>query len=151
LGLDGRGRLWLAYRQKFGTRFTSHPGSHWLTFVRRLDGDHWTEPLEVHHSDGTLDSRAVLVPHPNGGLRLFHNTDGRVTTPHTLDNQIYESYIDLPGEPAQPKLTPHDPGRKDTKVAHMSALERESVQRMRDYRIEADGKRYQLLRGEFHR
>ena len=40
LGLDGKGRLWLTYRQKFGTRYTTHPGSYWLTFARRLDGDH---------------------------------------------------------------------------------------------------------------
>src|SRR5262249_4391257 len=79
IGIDGKGRVWLAYRQKFATRYSSHPGSYWLTFVRRLDGDHWSEPVEVHHSDGLLDSRPVLLPHPSGGLRIIHNTDGRYT------------------------------------------------------------------------
>ncbi len=81
LGLDGKGRLWLTYREKFGSRYSSHPGSYWLTFARRLDGDHWTEPIEVHHSDGLLDSRPVLLPHASGGLLIVHNTDGRYTTP----------------------------------------------------------------------
>ena len=67
LGLDGKGRVWLTYRQKFGSRYTTHPGSYWLTFARRLDGDQWSEPIEVHHSDGLLDSRPVLLPHPAGG------------------------------------------------------------------------------------
>src|SRR5262249_32934647 len=63
LGLDGKGRLWLAYRQKFGTRYSTHPGSYWLTFARRLDGDKWTEPVELAHADGLLDHRPVLLPH----------------------------------------------------------------------------------------
>jgi hypothetical protein len=148
LGLDGKGRLWLTYRQKFGSRYTSHPGSYWLSFARRLDGDHWSEPIEAHHSDGLLDSRPVLLPHASGGLLIIHNTDGRYTTPNNLQNRIYTSYLDLPGEPVEPKLEPHDPGKKDTKAYEK---ERKEIQRIRDYRIEAGGKTYQLLRGEFHR
>jgi len=148
LGLDGKGRLWLCYREKFGSRYTSHPGSYWLSFARRLDGDHWSEPIEVHHSDGLLDSRPVLLPHASGGLLIVHNTDGRYTTPNDLQNRIYTSYLNLPGEPVEPKLKPHDPGKKDLKAYEK---ERKDIQRIRDYRIEAGGKKYRLLRGEFHR
>jgi hypothetical protein len=148
LGLDGKGRLWLCYRQKFGSRYSSHPGSYWLSFARRLDGDRWSEPIEVHHSDGLLDSRPVLLPHASGGLLIVHNTDGRYTTPNDLQNRIYTGYLDLPGEPVEPKLEPHDPGKKDAKAYEK---EKKEIQRIRDYRIEAGGKKYQLLRGEFHR
>ncbi|MGH7173387.1 MAG: hypothetical protein ACRELG_24145, partial [Gemmataceae bacterium] len=148
IGLDGKGRLWLTYRQNFGSRYTSHPGSCWLNFARRLDGDHWSEPIEVHHSDGLLDSRPVLLPHASGGLVIVHNTDGRWTTPNALQNRIYTSYVDLPGEPVEPKLVPHDPGKKDAKAGQKEA---EDVKRIRAYRIEAGGKKYRLLRGEFHR
>jgi hypothetical protein len=151
IGIDGKGRVWLTYREKFGSRFSSHPGSYWLTKARRLDGDKWTEPIEVHHSDGLLDSRPVLLPHSAGGLRIIHNTDGRYTTPETIDNQIYMSYLDLPGEPVEPKLAPHDPGKKDPKLVAQQKAEDEAVKRCREYRISAGGKKYQLLRGEFHR
>ncbi len=151
VGIDGKGRLWLTYRQKFGSRYTTHPGSYWLTFARRLDGDKWTEPIEIHHSDGLLDSRPVLLPHGSGGLLVIHNTDGRYTTPDTIDNQIYMSYVDLPGEPVEPKLLPHDPGKKDPQLVKEAEQERAAVQRIRDYRVEAAGKKYRLLRGEFHR
>jgi hypothetical protein len=148
LGLDGKGRLWLTYRVKFGTRYTSHPGSYWLTYARRLDGDHWSEPIEVHHSDGLLDSRPVMLPHPSGGLLVIHNTDGRYTTPEVIHNQIYASVVDLPGDPAEPELgPPHEPG---TKPGKQSEAERADIKRIREYRIEA-GAKYQLLRGEFHR
>jgi hypothetical protein len=148
LGLDGMGRLWLTYRQKFGDRTSSNAGSYWLSFARRLDGDHWTDPIELHHSDATLDCLPVLLPHPSGGLRVIHNGDGRWTLPATLHNQVYESFLDLPGEPIEPKLVAHEPGKKDDAAAKK---ERDEVRRIRDYRVEAAGKQYRLLRGEFHR
>jgi hypothetical protein len=151
IGIDGKGRVWLTYRQKFGSRYSSHPGSYWLTFARRLDGDRWSEPVEVHQSDGLLDHRPVLLPHPAGGLIVVHNTDGRYTTPETIDNQIYMSYVDLPGEPVEPKLVPHDAGKKDDKLLADAKREAAAVRRIRDYRVEAGGKKYHLLRGEFHR
>jgi hypothetical protein len=151
LGIDGKGRLWLTYRQKFGTRYSTIPGSYWMTFARRLDGDHWTDPIEIHHSDGLLDSRPILLPHKSGGLLVVHNTDGRYTTPETINNDIYLSYVNLPGDPVEPKLVPHDPGKKDEKLVAKAKAEREAVNRIRDYRVESDGKKYQLLRGEFHR
>jgi hypothetical protein len=148
IGLDGKGRLWLTYRQIFGSRYTSHAGNCWLTFARRLDGDHWMEPIEVHHSDGLLDSRPVVLPHASGGVLIVHNTDGRWTTPNDMQNRIYTSYLDLPGEPVEPKLVPHEAGSKDAKAGNKEA---EDVKRIRGYRIEVGGKKYQLLRGEFHR
>jgi hypothetical protein len=151
IGIDGKGSVWLTYRQKFGSRYTSHPGSYWLTFARRLDGDKWSEPIEVHHSDGLLDSRPVMLPHKSGGLLIIHNTDGRYTTPETVQNQIYMSYVNLPGDPVEPKLVPHDPGKKDPQLVKQAGEEREAVKRIRGYRVEVGGKKYQLLRGEFHR
>jgi hypothetical protein len=151
IGIDGKGRIWLTYREKFGTRYTTHPGSYWLTFARRLEGDHWSEPIELHHSDGLLDSRPVLLPHPAGGLLVFHSTDGRYTTPETIAHQIYMSYLDLQGEPLEPKLVPHESGEKDQKLLKEAEEERAAVKRIRDYRVEVDGKKYRLLRGEFHR
>jgi hypothetical protein len=151
IGIDGKGRIWLTYRENFGSRYTSHPGTYWLTFARRLEGDHWSGPIELHHSDGLLDSRPVLLPHPSGGLLVFHNTDGRYTTPETINNDIYQSYVDLPGEPAEPVLVPHDPGEPDETLVQRAKKEAEDVKRIRAYRMEATGKKYQLLRGEFHR
>ena len=76
--------------------------SYWLTYARRLDGDHWTDPVEAAHSDGLLDETAAVLPHPSGGGVLVHNTDGRFTTPNKIQNMVYVSYLDLPGEPVEP-------------------------------------------------
>jgi hypothetical protein len=151
IGIDGKGRVWLTYRQSFGTRYSTHAGSYWLTFARRLEGDHWSEPVEVHHSDGLLDHRPVLLPHKNGGLVIVHNGDGRYTTPDTIHNQVYLSHVDLPGEPVEPKLVPQAPGTKDPKLLAAAAAEARHVQRIRAYRVKAGAKEYRLLRGDFHR
>ena len=54
VGVDGKGRVWLTYRRNFGSRYTTHPGAYWLTFARRLDGDRWSEEVEVHQKVLTL-------------------------------------------------------------------------------------------------
>ena len=149
LGIDLKGNLWLAYRQSFSSRYSSHPGSYWITFVRRLEEKSWSEPIEVHHSDGLLDHRPVLLPDPSGGLWMVHNTDGRYTTPEIIDNQIYTSVIDLPGGGSTPQLearnTTSRPASKE------AAAERAAVERIRGYRLRQGEKNYRILRGEFHR
>jgi hypothetical protein len=149
LGLDGQGRVWLTYRRNFGSRYSSHPGAYWLTYARRLDGQAWSEPIEVHHSDGLLDHRPVMLPHAGGGLLIVHNTDGRYTTPNDIDNQIYASVIDLPTKAAALTLVAHQPG--ENKSTPELAAENAAVKRMREHRINAGGKTYQYLRGEYHR
>jgi hypothetical protein len=151
LGLDGKGRVWLTYRQSFGSRYTTHPGSYWVTFARRLDGDHWSEPIELHHSDGLLDSRPVMLPHNGGGLLVIHNTDGRYTTPETVQNKIYKSVINLPGEPAEPKLQPFKQEMRTAAQVARAKKEADAVAAIKKYRVDSAGKKYQLLRGEYHR
>src|SRR5262249_44243981 len=111
-------------------------------------GLHCTSPIELHHSCGSLDHRPVLLPHKSGGLLVVHNTDGRYTTPEHIDNDIYLSYLDLPGEPVEPKLVPHEAGKKKPEQVARHEREAAAVKRIRDDRVEADGKRYRLLRGE---
>jgi hypothetical protein len=81
---------------------------------------------------------------------VLHNTDGRYTTPEHIDNQIYMSVVDLPGEPVPSKLVEHKVETVKEPPAEV-VKEREAVKRMRQHRITAGGKSYRLLRGEYHR
>lgn len=149
IGIDGAGRVWLTYRRNFGSRYSSHAGAYWLTYARRLDGQAWSDEIELHHSDGLLDSRPVILPAPNGGVIILHNTDGRFTTPNDIDNQIYASTIDLPAKATALQLVDHEAGKA---VEHPSlAAENASVKLMKNHRVKAGGKTYQHLRGEYHR
>jgi hypothetical protein len=149
IGIDGRGQVWLTYRRNFGSRYSSHAGAYWLTYARRLDGQTWSDEIEVSHSDGLLDSRPALLPHPGGGLTIIHNTDGRYTTPDNIDNQIYASVIDLPPKATALTLITHEPGAGQ--ITAEVAAENDSVKRMREHRVKVGGKAYQYLRGEYHR
>jgi hypothetical protein len=151
IGIDGKGRVWLTFRASFGSRYSSHPGSYWVTFARRLDGDHWSEPIEVHHSDGLLDSRPALLPHQSGGLVVIHNADGRMNTPEVIHNQVYRSVINLAGEPVEPKLKPFTPAQRTKAEVALATKERQLVEAIRKYRIKGEGKDLMLLRGDFHR
>jgi hypothetical protein len=147
LGLDGQGRLWLTYRQKFGRIFFTW----WETFARRLDGDHWSEPVLAHHSDGLLDRSAVVLPGGKDGVLLLHAGDGRRTRREHMVSQVALSRLSLPGDVAEPKLVPHQPGTRGDQLSNRARAETAAVQKARTYRLEAGGKRYQLVRGEFHR
>jgi hypothetical protein len=149
IGIDGKGHVWLTYRQNFGGPRTTPLGLYWMTFARRLEGDHWSEPIEVLHSDGLLDSRPALLPHKGGGLLLLHSADGRSLRPAAIQNRIYLSHVRLPGEPGEPQLVPHEAGQATAN--HRAAREAQDIERMRAYRVESGGKQYRLLRGEFHR
>jgi hypothetical protein len=149
LGVDLEGRLWLTYRQSFSSRYSSIPGSYWLTLARRLEGKEWSPPIEVHHSDGLLDDRPVLLPHKSGGLLVIHNGDGRYTTPEKIANRIYASALTLPGVGGEPErvalpLSPKPPSAE-------AAAERAAIEQVRNFRIDHGGKTYRILRGEFHR
>ncbi|HLJ95285.1 MAG TPA: hypothetical protein VKU02_19055 [Gemmataceae bacterium] len=149
LGVDLKGRLWVTYRQSFSSRYSSIPGSYWLTLARRLDQKEWSEAIELHHSDGLLDHRPVLLPHKSGGLLVIHNTDGRYTTPEKIANHVYAGVINLPGGDGPPEQVASAVTPKPFSTE--AAAEREAVRRIRDYRIDHGGKTYRILRGEFHR
>jgi hypothetical protein len=149
IGLDGEGRVWLAYRQNFGNRYSSHPGAYWLTFVRRLDGQQWSEPIEVAYSDSLQDNRPVLLPHAQGGLVVIHNSDGRYSRPNNIDNQVFANVISLTAKATALQLVEHSPG--ENKLSKDVTEENAAVKRMKTHRVQSAGKTYQYLRGEYHR
>ncbi|MER3415217.1 MAG: hypothetical protein C4297_03265 [Gemmataceae bacterium] len=151
IGIDGRGHLWLVYRQKFGTRYSTSCGSYWMSFARRLEGDHWSEAIELHHADGLLDHRPVLLPHPGGGLLVIHSGDGRYTTPDRVDTDLYMSVVDLPGSPGKPVLRAFAGEDKRPETVAAQKQEEAAVAAMRQYRIDQGSQKLRLLRGEFHR
>jgi hypothetical protein len=156
LGVDLKGNLWLAYRQSFSSRYSSILGSYWLSLARRLEEKEWSPPIELHHSDGSLDYRPVLLPHKSGGLLVIHNSDGRYTTPEKIANRIYASVITLPSDAGQPEIVPlATGGAHATPLAKPpsaeTAAERAAIRQIRDYRIDQVGKTNRILRGEFHR
>ena len=173
LAIDGRGRVWLAFRHRqevvWGNNAVMVVGGVWVEHVTSLGGEKWAPPVVVPRSDGLLDNRPALVAKDEGPLLLVYNTDGRLhrevemnpelslkyyshsgTPPGAYNNDLYVAAIKPPTGGALP-ATIRPATESDTPTTIVHPDETADTARMRNYRVMAGGKTYRLLRGEFHR
>jgi hypothetical protein len=76
LTADSSGRLWLTFRSAFPMRW-SVIGSVWSEYVASYDGNSWTGPIYLAHSDNLLDNRPAVVSVKAGELVVVGSADGR--------------------------------------------------------------------------
>lgn len=165
LACDRDGRIWLFARNREGT-FHTPLGSVWLNYAASYDGDKWTGPTILPHSDNLLYNFPSVAAHPAGGFLVAHSTDHRMDrhlprgagalnaapANDPFDNDIFVSRLEMPPAPATLKLV----AAKTTPAANAAPSaatldERKAVARARAQKITYDGKPLQLVRGEFHR
>jgi hypothetical protein len=149
IGIDSKGRVWLGYRRNFGTRYTTHGGPYWLTFLRRLDGQTWSEPIEVFASDGMHDHRPSLLPTPSGGVEIVYAGDSRQIRPEAMQHHLFRARLDLPDAAGVVQFVDHDPGASP--VTPEIQLENDAVARIRAAKVRTGGKELSYHRGEYHR
>lgn len=140
------GRIWVVFRQH---PLASGSGEVWTSFATYYDGDRWSQPVPVPNSRNLLDNRPPLVPLADGRLLLIHSTDYRARTANRQQNDLYATILYSDEPVAAPKL--RAPVDKPVHAPVVHANEPEDVRRIREFRFELAGKRYRLLRGEFHR
>ncbi len=175
LAIDGSGRVWLTYRHReeaiWGNNAVMVVGGVWLSYATSLDEKGWSVPRPLSNSDNVLDNRPALVTLAEGPVLAFHSSDGRLrrevemtpernrrfyshsgTPPGVVNNDIFVAALAArPGPAVEPALQgqPTEAIAAEAPVVHPT--EAEDVARLRSHRIQAGGKTYQLLRGEFHR
>ena len=156
LASDPSGMIYLAYRT--GTPVRVAVGWIWEEHLVWFDGERWSGPAAVPHSDGLLDNRPALATLGPGRLMMVVTTDhrqlvGRAGPPRAgaeINSDLFAAELSIEGGPKPAKLSaaaaetvaPADPDVKP---------ERDQVARIRGYRLPAGGAQLQLLRGEFHR
>jgi len=149
LSCDGTGRLWLLYRR--------HPlatanGERWISLAQTYDGQSWSPEQVLPQSENLIDNRPSLAPLKDGGLLVAYSTDGRTAGSSTAGVcQIRASLLQPVSEAQELKLQPAQSAAWVGQDDPTHPDERAQVERMRNYRIELNGKTYRLLRGEFHR
>jgi hypothetical protein len=179
LTIDRSGRVCLAFRHReesiWGSNSVMVQGAVWLEYITALDGRAWAVPQVLPRSDGLLDNRPALVAPGQGPALVFYSTDGRLRRELELSVELQTRYFNYSGSPGGPQrifdmdlevaalpagATPQaiastpsapasDPAPEGRPLSH--AGEAADVARLRAHRIQADGKAYRLLRGEFHR
>ncbi len=151
LTVDANGTVYLAYR--VGSPNRSPIGWIWTENVTYFDGQQWHGPVEVPHSDGLLDYRPALAGVAPGTLLMVTTTDHRqaaVPGGDGINSDLYAAEFVVGGGAKAAKLKPLPAERAGAPGAEVKA-EIEQVGLMRNYRASIDNKKFQLVRGEFHR
>jgi hypothetical protein len=174
LACDRSGRLWLAFRHReeaiWGNNAVMVVGGVWLEYATTLLGKTWSAPQVLPRSDGLLDNRPALVAPAEGPALIVYNTDGRLTNevehtpaltrrfythsgtpPGVVNNELRVAALSTTQRASDPVLVATDPGEERRDKPELHPDEAADVARMRNYRIQAGGKTYRLLRGDHHR
>ncbi len=91
LAADSSGRLWLTFRSAFPTRW-SVIGTVWTEYVTSYDGNSWSAPIYLAHSDNLLDNRPAVVAMKPGELVVAGSSDGRADFPAALADKSALEY-----------------------------------------------------------
>ncbi|HEY3131688.1 MAG TPA: hypothetical protein VGL91_19695, partial [Acidobacteriota bacterium] len=167
---DRSGRVWLAYRTAQPTWWTAI-GTVWFENVVAFDGESWSNPIFLMHSDNLLDNRPALTSTAAGELMIVDSSDGRqkfyaglrradipgqqfALEQDPYNNDLYATRISLP-EPVKPAKLEAAPSEESIKGnspdGRSGGSDTSNVRRLRDYRARFEGVEYRILRGEFHR
>lgn len=153
LWVDPAVAVYVAFRNSSGVRV--NVGTVWYEQLVFYDGSRWRGPVFLTNSDGLLDNRPVAVPLGPGRLLMVHAMDHRQSPGPSrradggdpVNTDLYATEIRLPVEVHRPELK----AVSSDNGASEPIAESRHIARMRDYRVELGGEKWQLLRGEFHR
>lgn len=124
----------------------------WETYVTALEGNSWTHPLPIPVTAGRSDHLT----------RVTRDSDGRLFAAWATDNRLYNEYVfekaevffsalpELGGGTSSPALEPM-PALEELRIFNRHPNEVADLARIRDYKIESEGKTYRIYRGDTHR
>src|SRR5262249_60053623 len=93
--------------------FRSQIGSVWMTHAAYFEGNSWTGPVLIPHTDNLLYNNPAVVGLPSGGLLIAHSSDHRqdrhvsqrganalgiLQGQDPFDNDIYLSRLEASGD-----------------------------------------------------
>jgi hypothetical protein len=161
LRVDSSGRLWLAVRSAQPI-WWNPVGTVWSEYVVSYDGNTWTGPVFLAHSDNLLDNRPALVSARGGELLVIGSSDGRRQF-HLVEkylpndgfkdpynNDLYMNTLSLP--PAPGAFSPK--AAEKMAIAGVTAAdtsEKATAAAMRAYKLKSAEGPLRIIRGEFHR
>jgi len=152
LETDASGRLWLAWRARYRTRFGQGMGGAagagaWETQVSSFEGNRWISSQYIPDSAGRADTRVALAAAAGGGVWLAQATDQRSFQQNRPANYDLITTRLTAGGRVQPyDLRPLVIDATEAPLSH--AAERADIAAIRAYRT-ADNLR--IVRGDMHR
>ncbi len=150
LQFDPDGNLWMSFKRRY-SRHSYRPTSYWESFLTRLDGRGWTDPVTLPSSWARKSTRMGMVS-AGGRLWAFWPDESRqwgfASRPRL--NRVVAGSLELPGPGAAPRLRPYRPEPAQSRPdSHPTELD--DVRFIRNYRAEHGGESLRIVRGDLHR
>lgn len=163
LAVDAAGGVYLAFRSLARLPALRSPlGAIWYEHIAYFDGHKWAGPVFVPRTDGLLDAGTALVGLDAGHLLAISAMDHRLSVPQApgvgpaaadlINSDLYAADLRLDGleaasNPELVRIAPDAAGPPDARVR----AEADQIRTVRDYRIDAEGARLRILRGDMQR
>jgi hypothetical protein len=129
---------------------TAVNGEAWNGFALHYDGKAWSSPQLLPASANVIDNRPAMAPFATGLLAVY-SSDNRPSTQLRKRNDLYAILLKVPGKTTSAPELVADRPVTDTELKPVHPNEVAHVARIRDYRVDYNGKKLKLIRGEFHR
>jgi len=150
LSVDGQGDLWMSFRRRYSFRVFDR-SVYWETFLTRLEGERWSQPVLLPESWGRNSARMGLAS-AGGRLWSFWTHENRdfsfAGRPRQM--RVLSGSLPLPPKAPEPRLARYQPAPPaGSRAGH--ADEPGDVSRLRAHGVSVRGESFRLLRGELHR
>jgi hypothetical protein len=146
---DSKGSIWMAFKRRY-SRSAFRPSVYWESFLTRLDGDHWTEPIALPNSWTRRSARMSLAA-TNERLWAFWPNENRnyAFASRPLLNRVVAGSVILPGAGQPPRLTEYTPEPASARPGHPH--ETRDVAAIRAHRVQMGSETLRIVRGDLHR
>ncbi len=123
----------------------------WENYVTRFDGRRWSTPAPLPHSGSWIEKHAALARDASGDVWAAWMSDNRRFADMVPRNaEVYAGLLGRAPGPVDPAgLEPFEEPFSEAIPVHLN--EARDVAAIRNYVIEAGGKRYRICRGDMHR
>jgi hypothetical protein len=146
---DPNGVLWMTFHRRY-SRQARGPSTHWESFLTRLEGDRWMQPVLLPASAARQSSRMSITA-SRDRLWLFWPSESRVydfmSRPRL--HRVMSGSIALRGPVSEPVLRAWQPPRVEAPAGHTD--ETGDLATMRAYRARVGSENLRIVRGDLHR
>lgn len=167
IACDKSGHIWLFCRSRQNDIRFPMLGSLWLSWAVYYDGKSWTGPILIPNSDNLIYNVPGVAVLPRGGLLMAHSSDHRQDrfpdadnvetvaggSADAFDNDVFITRLKTPAG----NVTAYDlraakyPPSGKTEPTADTVAERAAIARCNAQTADYNGRKFRLIRGEYHR
>jgi hypothetical protein len=146
---DPNGALWMTFQRRY-SRQARNSSTHWESFLTRLEGGRWSDPVLLPAS-GARQSTRMGMTAAGGRLWLFWTNENRryefMSRPRS--HRVLAGSLPLPAAAPEPRLSAYQPPADPAPTIH--ADEAGDLKAIRAHRVPLQGESLRIVRGDLHR